>query len=256
MKAPRKRCLVEGCEKVAKGRCEGRCQIHFKEYIAQLDANDDRIGVDQAHRTKFFCAVENCQKQATGNLKGYCQRHYSEINPDGNAKQHIQAISKKCTYVDPAKPDSVCGKLAQGGCKGLCKGHWNVLAASVAADPNAAAKMQSIGGGKKAPRCKAAGCDKYSRKQGYCQRHFRELKPEEFKQASAEMDPAVVGKRCSVPDCTKWARGKTGMCRRCVIEPCILYYVHVVSTTIKCAVHDPHFDIFLSRCPFCIPFFL
>ena len=129
MKAPRKRCLVEGCEKVAKGRCEGRCQIHFKEYIAQLDANDDGIGVEQAHRTKFFCAVENCQKQAAGNLKGYCQRH------------------------------------------------------------------------------------------------FRELKPEEFKQASAEMDPAIVGKRCSVPDCTKWARGKTGMCRRCVVEPCINYQV-------------------------------
>jgi len=223
MKAPRKRCLVDGCEKVAKGRCEGRCQIHFKEYLAELDAADEANGIagtdgvgTQARRTKFFCAVDDCPRQATGNLKGYCQRHYQEINPDGNAKQRVHAISKKCNYVDPANPDpdGACGKLAQGGCKGLCKGHWNLMTASAASDPNAAAKVQSLGGGKKAPRCKAAGCDKYSRKKGYCQRHFRELNPEEYKQASAEMDPTITGKRCNVQECTKWARGKTGMCRR------------------------------------------
>ena len=33
MRAPRKRCLIVGCEKVAKGRCEGRCQVHYKEHL-------------------------------------------------------------------------------------------------------------------------------------------------------------------------------------------------------------------------------
>ena len=212
--------LLQGCEKVAKGRCEGRCQAHFKEFLAQLDAADEANGTtgadgvgSQARRTKFFCAVEDCHRQAAGNLKGYCQRHYGQINPDGNAKQRVYQISRKCSYVDPDAPDIACTKLAQGGCNGLCKGHWNVMVASATVDPDAAAKVRGTGG-KKSPRCKSAGCDKYSRKKGYCQRHFRELNPEEYKQATADMDPSIVGKRCSVEECTKWARGKTGMCRR------------------------------------------
>jgi len=203
MKAPRKRCAVEGCEKVAKGRCEGRCQLHFKEYLRSLEAQDAATGgtdgaASQAKRTKFFCKLEGCERQSAGACEGYCTRHYREQNPGGVAAERLTAMGKKCKYVQ--EDGSQCDKLAQGGCGGLCKRHWSISG--------------SVGSGKKVARCSVAGCGKYARRKGMCQKHFREVHPEEYKASVTAEDPGIAGKRCAVDGCTKWARGKVGMCRR------------------------------------------
>ena len=242
MRAPRKRCLIVGCEKVAKGRCEGRCQVHYKEHLLASAGGDAAAARERdaaaatssdTKRAPFFCSVPGCPRQAAGSCSGMCTRHYREQNPDGQAHVKLRAMAKTCRYVyvagehdrneDPGaarmEAGRTCTRVAQGGCAGLCKRHWTITVNREGGAASTLGPGKHLGTGKKMARCAVADCGKYSRRRGMCQKHWRDHCPDEYKavveaEAASGYKGGIAGRKCTREDCGKWARGKNGLCRK------------------------------------------